>query len=243
MTTEWKTVCNDINTKLVSKEEYVGGIPVYEGTGIYMLQVPDNFYDRAQFTLSAQLITPYAPNNMRCQIQYYSSISFQGNNNDVAPNLSNQNNTIIIGYERIFASGMSDNSYPSNITRLNNGWKSLITIKFFVPDDINKFHGYLYQNDKYVYPGKDWKLSLTFVFVDVNKILERTNLEKQQKLQLEADKKQKLAVLNEYTYDKLSNYTVVALKKICDNHEISRQGCKADIITRIINYAELVKKL
>ena len=47
MTTEWKTVCNDINTKLVSKEEYVGGIPVYEGTGIYVLQVPDNFYDRA----------------------------------------------------------------------------------------------------------------------------------------------------------------------------------------------------
>ena len=128
---------------------------------------------------------------MRCQIQYYSSISFQGNNNDVAPNLSNQNNTIIIGYERIFASGMSDNSYPSNITRLNNGWKSLITIKFFVPYDINKFHRYLYQNDKYVYPGKDWKLSLTFVFVDVNKILERTNLEKQQKLQLETDKKQK----------------------------------------------------
>lgn len=74
---------------------------------------------------------------------------------------------------------------------------------------------------------------ITFLFEDANKILERNNLEK----------KQKLAVLNEYTYDKLSNYTIVALKKICDNHEISRQGCKADIITRIINYAELVKKL
>ena len=36
------------------------------------------------------------------------------------------------------------------------GWKSGLTIHFLVPDDMN--------NNKHIYPGNDWKLTLTFVF-------------------------------------------------------------------------------
>jgi hypothetical protein len=239
MTTKWEIICDDNNIKLLSKEEYVGGMPVYEGNGIYALQVPNNFYDRAEFSLSAQLISPNAPNNMRCMIYYLSLVGPESQNKPPKYIFNRQiygGITPMFGINKIFRqSVIAENaSYKGLITKsIDPLYKPYLLIKFIVPNDINKLTEIWDSKTGFIYPGKDWKLSLTFVFEDANKILERNNLEK----------KQKLAVLNEYTFDKLSNYTIVALKKICDNHEISRQGCKADIIARIINYAELVKKL
>ena len=239
MTTEWKIICDD-TTKLLSKNEYLSriSIPQYEGIGIYAFEVPDNFYDKAQFFITAQLNAPNAPENMVCQICNHDPVYFNNNNN---PNIKNYDSRIIIGYEKTFMNGMVEKSALSKISKHNSGWKAIIVIKFLIPDDMNNFNGYFYPGTKYVYPGKDWKLTMNFIFEDLNKILERNNIEIQKKLQLdrqiEAEEKQLKATLNDYTYDKLSNYTIIALKKICENHKLSNKGGKSDIIARIINYA------
>ena len=169
MTTEWKIVCDD-NTKLLTNDEYSGSWNLYEGTGIYSFQLPHVFYDNAQFCVTANLNAPNAPNNMICQIRYYYQVPPSYNNNKI--NLGMETNSIIICYDRPFISGLTDKSSLYNIRKHGNGWASFITINFVVPNDINKFREN-HQNNKYVYPGKDWKLTLLFVFEDVNKITEK----------------------------------------------------------------------
>ena len=133
-----------IDDNLLAKDEYTTYFPRYEGIGVYVAEVPESNY------LIAHLDAPNAPENMICQIRYYSH---------VYKKLGNQNYTTILGNEQIFRSGTQTSS--KYIYYHTDMWKSLITVHFIVPNNIDNFRD-LHVNNKYVYPGKDWKLTLSF---------------------------------------------------------------------------------
>lgn len=254
MTTEWKVICNENNTELVSKDEY-STFSGYDGFGIYIIDIPDKFYHDAKFSVSAHLEAPNVPNGTRCQVKYYNNVCC---NKNAITKIGNNNHSIIIGYNKVFMPGMTDKTMGNNMTSINYPfWKACLTIHFLIPFDMN--------NNKHVYPGKDWNLTLTFTFEDIKKIKEREDDEKQ-KIKLEQDNKKeedefrKLKIkaqieaeakvnaelkfrtsknnknINDFTYNKLSKYTVAGLKDICNEYNISKNGKKEEIIDRIIKH-------
>ena len=78
MTSNCKIVCDD-NTRVLTKNEYNN--PIYDGIGIYIIEMPYVFYERGRFCVDVHLSAPNAPNNMICQIHYYSQMSIQSNCN------------------------------------------------------------------------------------------------------------------------------------------------------------------
>lgn len=176
MTSEWKITCSETNTKLLSKDDY--NWP-HEGIGIYAIDIPDKFYCDAQFSFVAHLDAPNSPNGMKCSVRYYKEFNCQPSSDCSF----RQSCTIMIGYNRPFISGMTEKSSVNYINKLNYpSWKACLAIHFLIPVDMN--------SNKYVYPGKDWKLTLVFTFEDMQKNKERIELDKQ-KIRKEEEKKRR----------------------------------------------------
>jgi hypothetical protein len=243
MTEKWDITLTEKNTDLM----LVGDIfnhPVYEGVGMYMVEIPDMFYKNYIFDFTAHLDAPHAPNGMKCKIHYHSQI--YSRNQTRKTDLSKSNgSTIIVGFFEVFAHGKEVRSTKDEIRSINYpDYKACLAIKFLVPKDIN--------TDEFCYPG-DWKLHLNFTFKSIDKIREDAMMEKKKILEEEEIKKMRLkakieaeerikaeAVLkkqdNEFTYDKLLRLKKDELKDMCLKHKLPVSGLKIDIVKRLVDH-------